>query len=115
MYNIYETYQIFFLFECLGLIPWVDIGVGGRQFFKTFSEYGHVAYQIKGTYACSNMVAYVLPVYTPSTLGMGPKGKNIYFHFECNRVAYQIKGKEHRAPCKHILCPYTHPWFHQLV
>ena len=34
---------------------------------SAFSEYGHVAYQIKGNDACSNMVASILPVDTPST------------------------------------------------
>ena len=30
----------------------------------TFSEYGYVAYQIKGNGACSNMVANIVPVDT---------------------------------------------------
>ena len=28
---------------------------------STFSEHGHVAYQIKGNHECSNMVANILP------------------------------------------------------
>ena len=32
----------------------------------TFSEYGHVAYQIKVENVCSNMVANILPTDTPS-------------------------------------------------
>ena len=36
----------------------VDLG-GQRQ---SFSDYGHVAYQIKGNDACINMVANILPV-----------------------------------------------------
>ena len=30
-------------------------------------------------------------------------------------VVYQLKGLEHRAQCKHIFCPYTHPRFLRLV
>ena len=36
-------------------------GVGRGQ-NSTFSEYGHVPNQIKGNDACSNTVAYILPV-----------------------------------------------------
>ena len=34
-------------------------GIGQNS---TFSEYGHVAYQIKGNDACSNMVTNILPI-----------------------------------------------------
>ena len=40
------------------------------------------------------------------TLWMGSKGQNSTFS-EHGDVAHQIKGMEHRAPCKHILPPYT--------
>ena len=26
-----------------------------------------------------------------------------------SHIKLKLKGTEHRAPCKHILCPYTHP------
>ena len=42
----------------------------GRGQNLTFLEYGHVAYQIKGNDGCSNMVANILPVDTPSTWGV---------------------------------------------
>ena len=45
--------------------------------FIFFSEHGHVAYQIKGNDACSNMVANTLTA-DPSTptLGVWSKGQN---------------------------------------
>ena len=33
---------------------------------STFSEHGHVAYQIKGNHECSNMVANILQADPPS-------------------------------------------------
>ena len=54
-----------------------------------FSEYVHVAYQIKADDAGSNMVANVLPTDTPSTQGVGSKGQTISFS-ESSHVAYQI-------------------------
>ena len=56
-----------------------------------FSEYGHVAYQIKADDFCSNMVANILTIDIPSTQGVGSKGQIIYF-CESSHVAYQIKG-----------------------
>ena len=44
-----------------------------------FSESRHVAYQTKADDAGSNMVAYILPTDTPSTQGLGSKGKTISF------------------------------------
>ena len=46
---------------------------------ETFSEYGHVAYQIKADDACSNRVANILPTDTFSTQGVGSKGQTISF------------------------------------
>ena len=62
-----------------------------------FSEYGHVAYQIKGNVTYSNMVANILPADIPLTPRVGSKGQNIF----CgnSHVAYQIKGdgKHHES------------------
>ena len=58
-----------------------------------FSEYGHVAYQIKADDAGSNMVANILPTDTPSTQRMGSKGQTICFS-ESSHVAYQIKADD---------------------
>ena len=59
---------------------------------STFSEHGHVAYQIKEHHKCSNMVANTLPADPPPppTLGMGSVGKNTTFS-EHGHVAYQIE------------------------
>ena len=70
--------------------PGVDLGGGGRPKLN-FSEYDHVAYQIKADNFCNNMVANILPTDTPSTQGVGSKGQTIYF-CESSHVAYQIKG-----------------------
>ena len=59
----------------------------------TFSEYGHVAYQIKANDAGSNMVANILPTDTPLTQGVGSKGQTIYFS-ESSPVANQIKADD---------------------
>ena len=53
---------------------WVDLGGRAEAIIKLFSEYGHVAYQIKADDASSNMVANILPTDTPSIQGVGSKG-----------------------------------------
>ena len=50
----------------------------GRGQNQTFSEYGHVAYQIEADDAGSNMVVYILPTDTPSTQGVGSKGQTVF-------------------------------------
>ena len=72
-----------------------DPRVGVKRSNSTFSEHGHVAYQIKGNHDCSIIVANVLPadplpISTP-TLGLGSKGQNSTLS-EQGHVAYQIKG-----------------------
>ena len=57
----------------------MDLGGGAEVKIKFFSEYGHVAYQIKAGDAGSNMVANILPTDTPSTQRVGSKGQTIYF------------------------------------
>ena len=42
---------------------------------STFSEYGHVAYQIKRNESYNNMLANVLPLHTSLTPGVGSKGQ----------------------------------------
>ena len=56
-----------------------DPGVSSRAQNSTISEYGHVAYQIKGNHESSNMVATILPA-DPHflTLEMGSKF-NLFF------------------------------------
>ena len=57
----------------------MDLGGGGRSQNLTFSEYSHVAYQIKADNVGSNMVANILPTDTPSTQGVGSKVKLYIF------------------------------------
>ena len=64
---------------------------------QTFSEYGPFAYQIKAYNVCSNMVANILPTYTPLTQGLGLKVKP-YFFLEVVMLHIKLKGIEHRAP-----------------
>ena len=54
-----------------------------------FSEYGHVAYQIKAEDAGSNMVANILPTDTPLSQGVGSKGQTISFT-ESSHAAYPM-------------------------
>ena len=74
---------------------------GVKRSNYTFSEHGHVAYQIKGT-----MHANILSLQTPSTPVVGQTST----HFFLIVVMLHIKliGTEHRAPCKQKFCPYTH-------
>ena len=51
----------------------------GQRSKLNFSEYGHVAYQIKADNAGSNIVANILPTDTPWTQGVGPNGQTISF------------------------------------
>ena len=53
-------------------LPWGGV----KRSNANVSEYGHVAYQLKGNDACSNMVANVLPADPLSHLGWGLKGQN---------------------------------------
>ena len=61
---------------------------GGQN--STFSEHGHVAYQIKGNHKCSNMLANILPA-DPLDPGVWSKGHNTNFS-EHGHFAYQVKG-----------------------
>ena len=58
---------------------------------STFSERGHVAYQIKANDACSNMVANTCPQTPPPPTNPGSKGRNSTFS-EHGHVAYQLNG-----------------------
>ena len=57
----------------------MDLGGGDQAKIKHFSEYGHVAYQIKADDSRSNVVANILPTDTPSTQVMALKGQTISF------------------------------------
>ena len=64
------------------------LGVGSKGQNSTFSEHGHVAYQIKGNgAACKHIFS---PYTHPQPVGWI---KRLY-KSECGHVSYQIKGKE---------------------
>ena len=65
--------------------------MGSKIKIQRFEEYGQIAYQIKGNDKISNIQQYILKV--------------VMLHIN-------LKEIEHRATCKHALCPYvTHgPW-----
>ena len=54
--------------------PPLTMGLGSKGQNSTFSEHGHVAYQIKGNNECSNMVSNILPA--DPILGLGSKCQN---------------------------------------
>ena len=74
------------------LYPQTDLtlGVSSRAQNSTISEYGHVAYQIKGNFESSNMVANSLPA-DPHFLTL-EIGSKFNLFSEHGHVAYQIKG-----------------------
>ena len=50
---------------------------GGQNYF--YSDYGHVAYQIKGNDTNSNMEANILAVDTPLTPWVESQGQTFFF------------------------------------
>ena len=69
-------------------------GVGSKGQNSTFSEYSHVAFQIKWNDECSNMVANILPQPPPPLRPLG-WGQKVKIHFSgYGHVAYQIKGSD---------------------
>ena len=75
----------------------MDLRGGSKAKIKLFSEYGHVAYQIKADNVCSNMVANILPTDTPLTEGCGLKVKP-YIFVKVVMLHIKLKELEHRAP-----------------
>ena len=71
-------------------IPWGGLNGWGQGQNLTFPEYGHVAYPIK-----ANMEAFFLPTDTPSTQGVGSKGRTIFL--EVVILYIKLKGIDHRA------------------
>ena len=63
----------------------------GQNYF--FTQYGHVAYQIKGNYTCVQHGS----TDTPSITGVGSKGQNTFF-LKVVMLHIKLKGIECRAP-----------------
>ena len=72
---------------------------------STFSEYGHVAYKMKGNNERSNTQAHILSLHAPSTPVWGQRPK--HFFSESSHVALSLFWNG--APCKHIFYPKTYP------
>ena len=81
--------------------------MGSKGQTISFSKSSHVAYQIKADDAGSNMVANILPTYTPSTQGVESK-VILHLFLKVVMLHIKLKGIEHRAPRKQICCHYTH-------
>ena len=75
----------------------MDLGDGGQGQIL----YSHVAYQIKGNDTYSNMIANILP-------GIGVK-RSKHFFLKVVMLHIKLEGREHRAPCNQIVCPFTQP------
>ena len=101
---------VLFLIHCLLLLTLIFVSPAkdGRHIsrprchtFSTFSEHGHVAFQIKGNDECFYMQANILSLHTPSTpQGRGSKVKT--FFLKVVMLHIKLMGMEHRAPCKYI-------------
>ena len=95
----------------MGSDPLEDLRGGGQGHF--FSEYGHVAYQIRANNTCSHMVANFLPTDTPSTPGRGSKGQTISFSESSRCISKEREsGTDHQeskyaAVLTHTLDPWV--------
>ena len=69
--------------------PPLTLRIGSKGHISTFSEHGHVAYQIKENQVCSNMVAIILPVDPTPDLG----GQKVKIQLFQNMVMLHIKLK----------------------
>ena len=87
--------------------------------YITCSEYGHVAYKIKGNEAYNNMRS-ILPLHTPLTPWVGSKvrktakirnqcKKVIFFFSENSHVAYQINRNKAKNTMHANILPYYTP------
>ena len=95
--------QDFSLIDGLGPIAWIP-----EAKITIFSEYGHVAYKIKGCEIYKNMQAKIFPLQTPSTSGMGQKVETDFF-LKVVMLHIKLKAIKHRTPYKQLFCPYSFP------
>ena len=88
------------------------LGVGSKGQNSTFSEHGHVVYQIKWDHKCSNRKAHILSLHTPLIPGVESKVK-IYFFLKVVMLHYQIRREwsiEHHASTYSVLTHTLDPW-----
>ena len=87
---------------------WEDLGGGAEVKIIFFSEFGHVAYQIKADDAGNNMVANIFAHRHTLDPGVGSKDQTIYFS-KSSHVAYQIKDDDAGSNMVANILPTTHP------
>ena len=97
--GFWRSFATFWL-EGLGTAPWVDLGGGVKGEIQLFQNIVMLHTKLKG-----NMVANNLPA---NTLDCGGGVKP--FFLKVVMLHINLKGMERRAPCKHVVCPYTKPW-----
>ena len=66
---------------------------GSKGQKSTFSEHGHVAYEIKGNHKCNNIVVNILPADPPSHPAPDPEG-------DVNRA--EMKGSQQQGTLVHF-------------
>ena len=81
--------------------------LGGVKAKTFFPESSHVAYQIKVNGTESTMHAHILSLQHHRPLGWAQTVKT-FFLLKVVMLHIKFKGMDHRAPCKHIVCPFTH-------
>ena len=74
--HVATRYKIVFLQTPHTPPPLAWMGSNGQN--STFSEHGHVAYQIKWNRECSTLQAHIMCLHTPSAPGVGSKVKTIF-------------------------------------
>ena len=74
-------------------------GVGSKGQTISFTESSHVAYQIKGNWAQSNMKASMLSLHTPTIPGVGSKGHFLSF-LKVVMLHIKVNWKKCRPTCK---------------
>ena len=85
--------------------------LGGSWWQKsTYSDYGHVSYQIKRNEAYNNVLANNLPLRTHSALGVGLKAT--FFFCGSSPIAYQTHANEawKITNAKHCYCADKYIW-----
>ena len=86
--------------------PQMTLGDGSIGQNSTFSEQGHIAYQIKGSHKCCNMLSNTVPQ-TPSPHDPRGSDQKVKIHFFQNMVMLHIKLKG-ITKCSNIVANILH-------
>ena len=87
-------------------------GVTWAYIKSTFSEYDHVAYQIKGNEAYNNMLANILLLHLVSIYNIflgGVKRLICFFFLEVVMLHIKLIRMKHKTPCMQLFSLFTHP------